>query len=47
MNMANNNKLVAFDLDGTLLKEESVFEILKLQKNYREKFELSKEIIQK
>ncbi|MCK5477011.1 MAG: HAD-IB family phosphatase [Candidatus Aenigmarchaeota archaeon] len=45
--MANNNKLVAFDLDGTLLKEESVFEILKLQKNYREKFELSKEIIQK
>ncbi|MCK5177879.1 MAG: HAD-IB family phosphatase [Candidatus Aenigmarchaeota archaeon] len=47
MNSANSNKLIAFDLDGTLLKEESVFEILKLQKNYRKKFEFSKEIIQK
>ena len=45
--MVNKNKLVAFDLDGTLLKEDSIFEIMKLQKNYREKVKLSKEITQK
>ena len=44
MSPGKNAKLVAFDLDGTLLKEESVLEFLKLQKNYAKKLELSKKI---
>ena len=39
-----NTKLIAFDLDGTLLKEESIYELLKLQKNGIKKLELAKKI---
>ncbi|RLG13685.1 MAG: hypothetical protein DRN66_03700 [Candidatus Nanohalarchaeota archaeon] len=41
----SNTRLIAFDLDGTLLKEESVLELLKLQESPAKKLELAKKII--